>query len=81
MQITLSNDFHNTRATMRVADCRRHIHNVLTVYPSASQLKRAKRSLCGMADCCCSGDAGIRGRQTLDDGTRIEINCDSLIGR
>ncbi len=58
-KITLTNDFHNTE---------------LNVVPqngklSVSQIKRAKRALCGVSGCACSGDIGTRGRQ---NGFEIE---------
>jgi hypothetical protein len=74
--ITLTNDFHNTTVTLR-CEVLSHIHNVSTAYLSAGQIKRAKRELCGIAGCTCSGDAGLRGRQE-HDGKRLEVNIDSL---
>lgn len=52
--ITLTNDFHKTAVNLRVSG------NSL----SASQIKRAKKVLCGVADCCCSGALGTRGTQS-----------------
>jgi hypothetical protein len=52
--ITLTNDFHGTRVALRVNG------DSLT----ASQIRRAKKTLCGVAGCCCSGALGTRGTQT-----------------
>jgi len=53
--ITLTNNFHGTSANIRAA-----IGDELT----ASQIKRAKRELCGIHGCTCSGPAGARGKQS-----------------
>ena len=58
MKLTLSNDFHNTEITLNCKDDKL----------SAGQVKRANRELCGMSDCCCSGDIGYRGPQDGFDG-------------
>ena len=52
-KLTLKNDFHNTRATVIVKDG----------YISAGSMRRARKKLCGMHDCCC-GD--IRGPQDAE---------------
>lgn len=62
MKITLSNDFHNAEVTLNVKDNR----NI-----SASQVKRAKRVLCGISGCTCSNDLGQRGDQDLPEGMEI----------
>jgi hypothetical protein len=49
--ITLTNDFHGTSVTLRVNGDRL----------SAGQMRRMRRELCGMSDCCCGT---IRGKQT-----------------
>jgi hypothetical protein len=48
--LTLSNDFHQTSV----------IVHPLNSHLSASQMRRVRRELCGMADCSCGG---IRGHQ------------------
>jgi hypothetical protein len=73
--ITLTNDFHNTSVNLR-CEVLSHIHNVSTAYLSAGQVKKAKRELCGIAGCTCSGEAGTRGRQEFN-GKRLEVNVDA----
>lgn len=53
MKITLTNNFHDTSVTLRPRDGKL----------SAAQVRRAKRTLCGMAECTCSDDLGRRGPQ------------------
>ena len=77
MRITLRNDFHNSSININ-CEVLSHIHNVATAYPSLGQIKRAKRELCGIAGCTCSGDAGTRGPQALDNGKRLEVNIDAI---
>jgi hypothetical protein len=60
--LTLTNDFHNTSVTLRVKGG--HL--------SAGQVARARRELCGVDDCTCSGDVGTRGPQYLE-GRRIVL--------
>ena len=74
--ITLTNDFHNTSVNVR-CEVLSHIHNVATAYPSLNQIKKAKKALCGIDGCTCSGDAGTRGRQEID-GIKLEINLDAM---
>ena len=45
---------------------------------TANQVNRAKRTLCGIAGCTCSGDAGTRGQQ---DGFEIEPMIDGITGQ
>ena len=62
MMITLSNDFHNTQATLRVIP----EGDLL----SPSQQRRAEKALCGMADCTCGV---VRGEQPgIPDGWVID---------
>lgn len=51
-KLTLRNDFHQTEATVLVKN------GVI----SPRSLKRARKKLCGMRDCCCGG---IRGTQDM----------------
>jgi len=55
MEITLKNDFHNTSVTLRLRGN----------YPTASQVKRAKKVLCGISGCTCSNVMGMRGQQDV----------------
>lgn len=50
--ITLTNSFHNTSANIRakVGD-----------EVSRATLRRVRRTLCGLHDCCCGGEDGTRG--------------------
>lgn len=63
-QITLTNDFHGSSVAVRLSD-----NNHL----SAAQVRKARRALCGYADCMCGGTAGTRGRQRTEDGERIDL--------
>jgi hypothetical protein len=57
MKITITNKFHNTETRVIVhPDC----DGYCTITPS--QMKRARRALCGQA-CSCSGDLGNNGYQ------------------
>jgi hypothetical protein len=77
MKVTLTNDFHSTACTIN-CEVLSHIHNVATAYPSAGQIKKAKRELCGIAGCACSDDAGTRGRQELPSGKRLEVSLNAI---
>ena len=52
-KITLTNDFHNTSVTLRM----------ISRFPTANQVRRAKKALCGFRSCTCSGVLGTRGFQ------------------
>ena len=54
MRIRLTNEFHETSAWVRKADTL-----------SARTIHRVWRALCGMSDCRCSGDGGVRGGDWL----------------
>ena len=57
MEITLRNDFHNSEATVRVAE--------LPAVLSRGQVKRAAIKLCGIYGCCCgTGWLETRGPQS-----------------
>lgn len=61
--LRLSNDFHNTAIRLIPQ------HGLLSV----RQVKRARRYLCGIADCKCHGDFGERGPNAIQgtlDGER-----------
>lgn len=57
-QITLTNDFHHTSVRL-VVDVDNCGHELL----SPSQVKRARRTLCGVAGCTCGDVAGCRPQQ------------------
>lgn len=65
---TLINDFHNTTATVRAA-----------IYSSISRRteRRVWNALCGIADCQCSSDGGVRGGEYAlkpwGNGTRYQV--------
>ena len=50
-KIVLTNDFHHTEVNLSARGGEL----------SPGQIKKAKRVLCGMSDCTCSNDIGIRG--------------------
>jgi hypothetical protein len=75
--VTLTNDFHNSSVQLRL-HVLQHIHGQCTVYPSKSQIARAKRVLCGTPGCTCSNDVGTRGKQTID-GLPLVVDVSSLI--
>lgn len=58
--IKIRNDYHNTEVTLRA-----NIGDELT----ASQIKRARKALCGISGCMCGGPIGDRGPQ---DGFSVE---------
>jgi hypothetical protein len=66
-KITLRNDFHDTKINL--------IPNGDQL--SAQQIKRAKRTLCPVKGCCCSGFDGTRGPQEIGG---IEIIGDQYDG-
>ena len=76
--VTLNNDFHGTEVTIR-CEVLSHIWHTATIYPSARQIKRAKRELCGVEGCACSDDAGCRGRQEFN-GKRLVVDTSDAFG-
>jgi hypothetical protein len=58
MRVTIKNDYHNT--TVVVVSRGRIL--------SPSQIKRARRILCGVAGCTCGDFMGARGPQELPVG-------------
>ena len=73
--ITLTNDFHTSSVNIRcrVVDS----YGTFTAYPNASQIKRAKKALCGVSGCCCSRDDGTRGKQDID-GKTLEVDLTEI---
>lgn len=69
--VTLRNDLHGTAAVVRaeVLDHGTHCEVSLT----QSQMDRAARKLCGIADCKCRGAAGTHGRQEIF-GKKLIVN-------
>ena len=53
MMITLKNDYHDTECKLRLKQDR-----ILSAY----QIKKAWNTLCGIDDCTCGNDAGMRGK-------------------
>lgn len=70
--VTLTNDFHNTSVRIR-CEVLSHIHNEAMIYPTAGQIAKAKKALCGISGCTCSGDDGTRGRQE-HNGKRLIVD-------
>lgn len=60
--VTLTNDFHNTSARVRVSTKTSPGHGVIADL-TVDQTKRVNRKLCGMSGCTCSGRLGTRGKQ------------------
>jgi hypothetical protein len=58
MKITLTNDFHNSKIVLRASKA-----DPMRI--SECQRQRAKRKLCGISDCLCSGPLGTRGKQEV----------------
>ncbi len=52
MYITLKNEFHNTECRLRAAYGKPL---------SPTQIRRARRALCGVSGCVCGGNLGERG--------------------
>lgn len=71
---TLRNDFHNTTVNVRAQGVQ-HIWNEINIKLSPSQIKRAKKALCGVAWCACGNDAGMRGNQYTDNGKRLIVDA------
>lgn len=65
IEITLTNDFHNSDIVLRVRGKRL----------SANQVAAARERLCGITGCTCGGFAGERGPQYLRDGNRFHIEA------
>jgi hypothetical protein len=60
--ITLNNDFHGTSVNLRANGDRL----------SAGQVAKARRTLCGVAGCRCSGKTGMRGAHDFE----LVENCE-----
>jgi len=55
--VTLRNEFHGSEVTLRV--------NSMPCELSASQVRRARNTLCGISGCTCGGPLGERGPQDV----------------
>lgn len=66
MKATFTNDFHNTSTSANVPD-----NSILTV----SQVRRIRKSLCGIPSCTCGGNLSERGKQRFE----IEPNYDGTV--
>jgi len=62
--ITVRNEFHNSAARIRAS-----IGDVLT----ASQVRRCRRTLCGVEGCTCGGALSERGQQHDDEGRPFNV--------
>jgi hypothetical protein len=69
--VKLTNDFHGTATTVRVAVLDFGMHQEITL--TRPQMIRAERKLCGVAGCTCGMVAGIRGRQEFG-GKKLIVN-------
>ena len=69
---TLTNDFHNTRALVKVTPSAR-FHNGYEL--SAHQVRRVRKRLCPCSDCTCGDSLGMRGTQSDVRGVeRVSYN-------
>ena len=62
MMLTLRSNFHGSNVDVRV--------QAFPATLTASQTKRVKRELCGVADCKCGG---VRGQQMANDGNLLDV--------
>ncbi len=65
MLVEFYNSIHNTSARVRISSW----GDFLT----PRQLKRLKRSLCGVSGCGCSDESGLRGVQPNTDGFQHDL--------
>ena len=71
-KFTLVNEFHNTTITLRAKTTK----NNGIYFISANQVKKAKKTLCGIPGCLCSGELGTQGKnnpqyETFSNGSAI----------
>ena len=76
MIYTLRNNFHNTQVNVRCQGVQ-HMAGEINIKLSATQIKRVKRALCGVAGCTCGNDASLRGPQETR-GNRLIVDCYGL---
>ena len=74
--VTLRNDFHNTSVVLR-CETLSHMFGEVTIRPTVSQIRKSKKSLCGIAGCTCSNDCGIRGPQN-HNGKRLVVDLSEV---
>ncbi len=70
--LTLRNDFHNSEVRLSVQE-----HDGVIAL-SEPQIRRAKYVLCGIKDCTCSGELGIRGQDHTLKGEPVNIEVEIL---
>jgi len=75
-KITLTNDFHNIEVTLRIEE----LEGAAIGKLSANQVKKARRELCGMSDCTCSGDTGCRGNQQYEVEPIFDDRTNAITG-
>lgn len=61
MKVTIRNNFHNTEVTLEAKNIT--LEKTTEYYLSPAQVDKAKRELCGLRGCTCSGVLGQRGPQ------------------
>ncbi len=66
MRIVLKNSFHRTEVSLNV-DGAALAQGGADLTPS--QVARCRRTLCGMSDCSCGDDLGLRGAQDVTVAT------------
>lgn len=71
ISVKLTNNFHNTTATVRAVVLDFGTHQEITL--AKRQMDRAARKLCGIKDCRGGGPAGIRGYQEVF-GKKLIVN-------
>ncbi|MFA4834926.1 MAG: hypothetical protein WC749_02475 [Dehalococcoidia bacterium] len=74
--LVLKNDFHNTQVNLRVKhDGAVEVMDIIKLTPG--QVKKSHRSLCGSADCTCSGDLGTRAPWHELGGVEVKLSIDT----
>ena len=74
--ISITNNYHDTAANVRAK-----IGDTLTV----GQVRRVRKTLCGISTCACGGNLSERGKQTVEItpvdqiGSTILVRLDPLI--
>lgn len=63
-KVKLTNDFHNTSVTLHLKGSAEDMR--CGMYLSDHQIKRARKTLCGVKGCTCGGKVGERGKQNID---------------
>jgi len=63
-KITLKNNFHNSEIILNAKE------KFEGLFISEGQMKKAKKTLCGIRGCECSNDFGVRGKQDYQEYVR-----------